>query len=115
MNRLRLRIATCLASLGWATLDQHPFPGIATREFDTAVGPKTASIQLQRIGDEAVLHAVYFSEGRNVASAVRHAPFTDFTTEAEIEKELHAFNAEVIDTVNQSYARRLHLSACVTA
>ena len=97
---------------GWlpaSPKDQSLTSILATREFDTAVGPKTATLHLRSAGAGCYqLSAVYFSEGRNVlASIVGHVP--ESSSDSDLRAVFERVSDMIESTVDASYARRLFL------
>lgn len=80
---------------------------LATREFDTAVGPKTAHFYLQYSGDgQFIFQGNYMSEGRNVLSAIS-GYCLESNSPAELDERLIAMLESIKVAIDQSYARRL--------
>jgi len=104
-----------LEAAGWTPVYSAPFTGLAKKEFETAVGSKTALLYWSARGDEASITAVYESEGRNVLAQTSSAPITQQTSDKDLTTIIHKLNGDVVHQVNQSYARRLHLDALVCA
>ena len=66
---LRARITARLSTRGWTPL---PLVALASKDYDTAVGPKTAHAHLADFGAATanlVLQGDYWSEGRNILGA----------------------------------------------
>lgn len=97
-----------LVRLGWTSTHRPPFPGIAQRDVDTAVGPRTLSVYARPTLDASATHlsAEYWSEGSNALAA--SAQIISSTDDQESRrKQVADFNAELLARVNQTYARRL--------
>jgi hypothetical protein len=89
---------------------------VATKEFDTAVGPKKASIWARTLhsSGKVYLTADYQSEGRNMAeSCWREVPAE--CDDIELAAHARAHQDQVVQSVNQTYARGLHLRHSASA
>jgi hypothetical protein len=100
-------IQACLAELGWTVL--LDCTAIASKMYDTAVGPRQALVYVQDFGpQEGVVRLMgdYQSEGRNCLSttSVAIARFADKET---IKALTQQFAAQADKVVGESYARRL--------
>lgn len=77
-----------------------------TKEYQTAVGPKTAIANLRQGTDSYRIEGLYYSEGRNVLStSTVYFPKTCLV--ANVAKHVEAFVADCESRIDQSYARRL--------
>jgi len=100
------QIASILVQHGW-TLSKGP--NLASKVFDTAVGPRTALAWLtpgaDGVGNRA-LRAEYQSEGRNILAGYAEV-FRAAADSAVIERMAARFAGHVETAVRQSYAVRL--------
>lgn len=98
-------VLSVLVEGGWSPTERHA--SIATKEFQTAVGPKLAAVHLLD-GDEYnfLLQADYWSEGRNVLEACGACVPKDATDET-MRRLITAFADGIEQRVEQSYAARL--------
>ncbi|MDG1580885.1 hypothetical protein [Pseudomonas sp. GOM6] len=105
-------IAEELARFGWEMCDEVSlthFCGVATKCFETAVGPKSALVLMEPYFGVHALKAEYWSEGRNVLSTMLLK--IDIQADQKVLVEaLPKFAEEVEKHVGQSYAVRLHRS-----
>jgi hypothetical protein len=103
---LEKSIQAYLAELGWTVLDST---AIASKMYDTAVGPRQALVYVQDFGpQEGVVRLMgdYQSEGRNCLSTTSVA-ITRFADEETIKALTQQFAAEADKAVGESYAMRL--------
>lgn len=103
---LEKSIQTYLTELGWTVLDST---AIASKMYDTAVGPRQALVYVQDFGpQEGVVRLMgdYQSEGRNCLSTTSVA-ITRFADEEIIKALTQQFAADVDNVVGESYAARL--------
>jgi hypothetical protein len=111
-SAIRLVIMQQLQLHGWAVgrdFDRHFTYAMGTKDYDTAVGVKTAQSYLYPAdGDQWKLVAEYFSEGQNVLSTTNFY-FTVSTPMNQIFEGVAGFVKQVDSKVSQSYAARLYL------
>lgn len=111
--RISAFVAHLVSQHGWKA--DSSIPNVATRDYDTAVGPKQASIWLttcQTTGD-TYLWPRYDSEGRNAAeSTVGYS--CSLTPDAQALEELDAYVQRLDECIGQTFAARL-LKRGVTA
>lgn len=103
---LEKSIQACLAELGWTVLD---CTAIASKMYDTAVGPRQALVYVQDFGpQEGVVRLMgdYQSEGRNCLSTTS-VTIARFADEETIKALTQQFAAEADKVVGESYAMRL--------
>lgn len=103
---LEKSVQACLAELGWTILD---YTAIASKMYDTAVGPRQALVYVQDFGpQEGVVRLMgdYQSEGRNCLSTTSVA-IARFADEETIKALTQQFAAEADKVVGESYAMRL--------
>ena len=98
-----------LVENGWTAADELSVKCgfLATKDYETAVGIKTASIRAAPIGEnDAFVSAEYQSEGRNILSAevVRIAGGTDTLLACQV---VAGFIKRIESIINESYAARL--------
>lgn len=105
------RIAEHLGAAGWSVAsprDREVSCMIAQKEYQTAVGGKTATISLEPWTTCLMLVSDYQSEGSNALSTnslMVKSDIDDSTLAAAIGK----YTASVDKAVDGTYARRLHL------
>jgi hypothetical protein len=93
---------------GWEANAVNPHP--VTQDFNTAVGPKKATIWANTCAEtgQVFLSAEYNSEGRNVAAnCITSVPA--HCGDAEMLVFAKAHHDKVVRSVDESYARRLLL------
>jgi hypothetical protein len=103
---LKNRIQALLATHGWTALDST---AIASRDYRTAVGIKTAHVYLADFGassPNAMLQGDYLSEGRNVLGGINGLIRKD-VDDADLARLVQAFAASAHAAVEASYAARL--------
>ncbi len=103
-DELKVQVTALLAAAGW-----KPEPGtaIASKFYDTYVGPRQAQVYLSR-GDEynRTLSGQYYSEGRDATAAcLKLIPHT--ATPEQVAHIVSRFMADMDATVAQTYAARL--------
>jgi hypothetical protein len=106
-----------LVRLGWTSSHSHPFAGIASRQFDTAVGAKVAhlyAVPSSSNREQVVVVADYSSEGRNALASMCDVLSVSSSTE-ERNAIASRLTAEVVERVNQTYARGLYLRHAMPA
>lgn len=108
---IKKAIAECLTAQGWSRkgdtdLDYARF--VVEKDYDTAVGKKTAVIALDPRSEGFQLVGDYQSEGRNVLGTTWFTIPNGLSTE-EICVGASKFAEKVDAEVDQSYARRLYL------
>ncbi len=79
------------------------------KDFETAVGIKTASVALECHGETLVLVGLYESQGRNILSTSSWYCVPTDGTDEDYAKGVATFCKRVELEINDSYARRLHL------
>ena len=85
----------------------EPGAAIASKWFETAVGPKVGHVYALPWRDYGLsLNASYWSEGRN-ALASASAWFGDGISDVEINAEMQRFSDAVEELVSQTYAVKL--------
>jgi hypothetical protein len=114
---IKKAIAERLTAEGWSRkadtdLDYARF--VVEKDYDTAVGKKTAVIALEPRSEGFQLVGEYQSEGRNILSTTWFTIAKDLSIE-EICAGAVKFAAQVDAEVDQSYARRLYLRFDVPA
>lgn len=108
-------IKSQLTARGW-TSRRHPiFKGLAVKTFDTAAGQRDAVVYAYTTTSGIKLDASYTSEGRNVLETVYMAPVGIDWDPEHVKVNVDRFHDEIIRVVNQSFARRLFLTAQATA
>ena len=109
---IKMTIADVLTAAGWSVgsdFDMAHTCFVAGKDYETAVGTKTATISLEPRSEGAVqVVGLYTSEGRNVLAT------TWFTIPAGTSNEvivtgMASYIAKVDIEVDDSYARRLHI------
>jgi hypothetical protein len=107
LESLKSAIRNRLVELGWTG---EEYTAIASKEYETAVGLKTAHVYVQDFGkdeDTVLLTGDYQSEGRNCLSTTMVSiPKTAVGAEVHAFAEKFAVQADA--AVAQSYAARLH-------
>jgi len=105
-------IAEQLSRFGWEICDETSlkhFCGVATKWFETAVGPKSAVVLMEPYFGKHALKAEYWSEGGNVLSTMLLK--IDIQADLKVlEEAIPKFAEEIEKHVGQSYAVRLHRS-----
>lgn len=80
---------------------------VASKDFDTAAGGRTAVVYCRQNGSgDHVLTGEYWSEGRN-ALATCWALFRPHTDEAAMSAAIDRFAAEVEQAIARTYAKRI--------
>lgn len=113
----KARIAKALAIAGWtlgSARDMDVCCLIARKDYETAVGEKTASLSLEPWSCSLMLVGMYESEGRNILGADMLRVSEDMNDEA-LNAAVVQFVAKVEKEIDGSYARRLHLRYPQTA
>lgn len=112
VSHLKYALSTLANRHGWLAAspkDQHLTTLLATRDFDTAVGPKTAYLYLIPAGAGCYkLAGEYLSEGRNILSTIGSSCLESSSDDA-LQFALCTVLSQVDKAVDQSYARRLLL------
>ncbi|AJY53198.1 hypothetical protein [Halomonas sp. KO116] len=114
----KTELSQLVTAYGW--LPASPFDlrhtGIlATKDYDTAVGPKTASLWLSPAGaGQFRLAGNYCSEGRNVLSTVSGYCW-ESSSHHDLQATLEKVLSQIDQNVDQSYARRLLLGRSATS
>lgn len=88
----------------WTDLDDR-----AKKDYETAVGTKTAIVYAVQSKDHLTLCGDYFSEGHNILECVPVLIPLNATPEV-FERETARFFKGVEDAIDASYARKLYLS-----
>ncbi len=94
------------ASHGWKI--DRILTNVATKDHDTAVGPKQASVRIKFDAEcsQYWLNAEYYSEGRNaLAGCIACFPAT--ADDATVEAHVDAFVASATKMIGGTYAARL--------
>jgi hypothetical protein len=111
---LKKQVAEQLAKQGWNLVDGISMENtatVATKDFETAVGTKTAIAYLMPSSESTgYLNADYQSEGRNVLSTVWHT-IGHIYCQDDVVTASQAFTQQVNKIVGDSYAMRLMASA----
>lgn len=91
-------------------------PQVASRDYDTAVGPKHACVWFTvcKLFGDIYIWPEYHSEGRNAVEGCSAWLSHDASPE-QAAAELDRFVAELEAGIDRTYARRLHLQATVIA
>lgn len=100
-------VAQRLSELGWIVERR---PALASKVFETAVGPKQAVAYLQDYGHSSsafVLAGQYYSEGRNILEPYGHL-IQRIADEDTVRLCTGQFDDDVAMAVSQSYAAKLH-------
>lgn len=108
---IKQAIAAHLAAEGWtrtADTDKDYVCFVAQKDYETAVGIKTATIALEPRSEGFQLVGNYQSEGNNVLSTTWFTIGSDLSAE-EINAGAVQFAVKVDAKVDQSYARRIYL------
>lgn len=103
----RSAVQALLVSAGWQV--EQP-SAIASKTFDTAVGPKTAFAYLSESRESTLLTGDYVSEGRNVLAAC-FALMPPTADDIQVQAHVARFAREAEAAVLDSYAARLLRSA----
>lgn len=114
---IKQAIAAHLAADGWtrrADTDLDYVCFVAQKDYDTAVGKKTATIALEPRSEGFQLVGNYDSQGRNILSTTWFTIGKDLSAE-EIIVGAAQFAVKVDAEVDQSYARRIYLRYDVPA
>lgn len=107
-------IETQLTARGW-TSRRHPiFKGLAVKTFETAAGQRDAVVYAYTNTSGIDLRATYTSEGRNVLATVYMPTFGINWDHEHVRVNVDRFHDEIIRLINQSFARRLFLTAQAT-
>lgn len=105
-------LSAIVSDYGWlpaSPMDQHLTSILATKEYTTAVGPKTAFLYVCSAGAGCYrLTADYNSEGRNVLSTIS-GHFLESGSDDELAAVLDRVAKAIDAAVDASYARRLLL------
>lgn len=109
-DTLKVLIADRLIAQGWTIVDDLSFTctsAVATKEYSTAVGPKTAIAYLEP-GDNGARRLIgdYYSEGNNVLSTTT-IRFTPDLPSDDVQTGADRFTTVVDDIVSRTYAVRL--------
>lgn len=83
---------------------------LATKDYETAVGTRTASVGLVK-GSVIRLVSEYLSQGNNVLSTTGWFDVPADAGQGVYTKGIESFCAQADRDVDASYARRLHLSS----
>lgn len=105
-EKLDKSIQACLVELGWTALDST---AIASKMYDTAVGPRQALVYIQDFGPQegsVRLTGDYRSEGRNCLSTTS-ALIPRSADEKTIRVAAEQFSSQADKVVRDSYAMRL--------
>lgn len=104
-EQIRTEITRCLVDLGWTGLGHV---ALASKEFHTAVGPRTAHVYVAWFGDAShcMLQGDYLSEGRNQLEP--HCTLIPSNAEpGEIARLTAQFALNADKVVSNTYAARL--------
>lgn len=109
-DTLKVVIADRLIAQRWKIVDGLSFTctsGVATKDYSTAVGPKTAIAYLEP-GDDGARRLIgeYYSEGNNVLSTTT-IRFTPGLSNDDVHAAVDRFTTMVDDVVSRTYAVRL--------
>ena len=107
-GEVRPLVLATLMRLGW--VECIGGPALATKSFQTAVGPKAAIIWLGAASEETHQHALsieFQSEGRNALSNFSSFIGRDLPPEA-IEGHVTSFAEDAEVAIGETYAVRLH-------
>ena len=111
-DALRAFIVEALLANGWTA---NNGPALAMQSFDTAVGVKQAWVYLSRgDGINRTLLPHYESERRNVLEG-SCVLIPVGASQSEIQNLVRKFANRVVQVVDASYARKIHLSRIRTA
>lgn len=106
MTTIEQTIKSVLVSRGWTAQD---YTAIASKQYETAVGPKQALVYLQDFGpqeEQLLLVGDYQSEGRNCLSS--HGVLVPKCASVAKVKELADwFSIQADKAVGQTYAMKL--------
>ena len=109
---LKMALSTLASGHGWLAAspkEQHLTTILATKDFDTAVGPKTAYLYLTPAGAGCYkLQGEYLSEGRNILATLESTCLESSSDDALQSALLTVLN-QAEKMVDHSYARRLLL------
>lgn len=101
--QLFLQVSARLAELGWTPLHSV---AIASKFYDTAVGPKEALLYLTKgDGYYYTLYGTYYSEGRNALSCGQLIPCA--VEAGDVQAYVDKFAAQADAAVAETYAARL--------
>lgn len=112
MHKIQIKstIAAALSQAGWKVvpdLDKEISYGVATKDFDTAVGVKTAIAYVEPSGPNGLkLIGSYYSEGNNTLSTTWYTLGLDTSLE-DIAAGAADYAAKVDAIVAKTYAMRL--------
>ena len=105
-------VSRFMADEGWSRVDSLSFTataGIATKDYDTAVGSKQAIAYFSSSADNVEqLTVSYQSEGRNITNSKSFSVHPSTTAE-QIQNGVRKFCNSIDNVVDKSYARKLHL------
>lgn len=105
------KLADAFAAAGWTVAsqrDQEISCLVAVKDYETAVGTKTATASLEPHFGKFQVVGNYQSEGRNILSTTWLDLTSEMSTE-EVNARLAKHAAMVDAEVDGSYARRLHI------
>jgi len=106
---LKRSIADRLVADGWTSASEFDIECscfLASKDYETAVGIKTATVSLEPRSEGFQLVGNYQSQGRNILSTTWFTIPEGMSAEA-ISSGASAFVTQVDAEVDQSYARRL--------
>lgn len=95
---------------GWRK--DRVLPHVASRDYDTAVGPKSACVWFTvcKLFGDIYFWPEYHSEGRNAVEGCAFWLSYDATPE-QVQAQLDRFVLQLEASIDQTFARRLHLQA----
>ncbi|MBM5458662.1 hypothetical protein H8F21_13915 [Pseudomonas sp. P66] len=108
----KARIAATLSTAGWTVAsprDMEVSCQIAQKDYQTAVGVKTATISLEPWSTSLMVVGNYQSEGRNALST-NSLMVNPEMADAGLAEAVAKYVAGVDKEVDGTYARRLHLN-----
>ena len=97
-----------LTAQGW-TISPENTPSCALKSFDTAVGPKDATLYISRSSDDEPalwLYAQYYSEGRNILEPMA-TQLSLSASACDQAQRFFKFLSSLETRVSQSFAARL--------
>ncbi|MAG64996.1 MAG: hypothetical protein CMK74_03875 [Pseudomonadales bacterium] len=110
---LKAALIVELEKFGWTAASKDDIELtyiLATKDYETAVGTRTASVGLIN-GSVIRLVSSYESRGNNVLSTTGWFDVPTDTSQEEYAKGIESFSSKADEEINASYARRLYLGS----